>query len=42
VAQVCTLTWFCSLGNIHAQSSGYRFIGQQIVAEYAAGGGRGA
>jgi len=41
VAEVCTLTWYCSQGNIHANTAGYTFIGQQIVAEYAGGGGRG-
>jgi len=35
VAEVCTLTWYCSLGNIHANTAGYTFIGQQIGAEYA-------
>ena len=35
VAEVCMLTWYCSLGNIHANTAGYTFIGQQIVAEYA-------
>ncbi len=35
VAEVCTLTWYCSLGNIHANTAGYTFIGQQIANEYA-------
>ena len=35
VAQVCTLTWYCAVGSIHANTRGYAFIGQQIVAEYA-------
>ena len=35
VAKVCTLTWFCSQGNIHATTKGYTFIGQLIVAREA-------
>jgi lysophospholipase L1-like esterase len=35
VARVCELTWYCALGNIHANTEGYKFIGQQIVAAYA-------
>jgi lysophospholipase L1-like esterase len=35
VAKVCTLTWFCSQGNIHATTKGYTFIGQLIVGRYA-------
>jgi lysophospholipase L1-like esterase len=35
VAKVCTLTWYCAVGSIHANTEGYDFIGQQIVAEYA-------
>ncbi len=34
VARVCGFTWYCSIGNIHANSSGYAFIGAQIVKEY--------
>jgi lysophospholipase L1-like esterase len=34
VARVCELTWYCSLGNIHANTAGYEFIGEQIVAAY--------
>lgn len=34
VARVCNLTWYCSQGNIHANTSGYDFIGKQIVATY--------
>jgi lysophospholipase L1-like esterase len=34
VAKVCTLTWFCKEGNIHATSKGYALIGQLIVAKY--------
>jgi lysophospholipase L1-like esterase len=35
VAKVCTLTWFCTQGNIHATTKGYTFIGQLIAARYA-------
>jgi len=35
VAQVCKLTWYCAVGSVHANTDGYSFIGQQIVAEYA-------
>jgi lysophospholipase L1-like esterase len=35
VARVCSLTWFCNQGNIHATTKGYTFIGQLIVARYA-------
>jgi lysophospholipase L1-like esterase len=35
VANVCALTWFCTLGNIHAKSVGYALIGRLIVARYA-------
>jgi lysophospholipase L1-like esterase len=35
VAKVCTLTWFCQVGNIHATNAGYRFIGQLVAARYA-------
>ncbi len=31
VAQVCTLTWYCQLGNIHANNTGYMDIGKLIV-----------
>jgi lysophospholipase L1-like esterase len=34
VARVCSYTWYCSVGNIHANSSGYTFIGDQVVKEY--------
>jgi len=30
VAQVCALTWYCQLGNIHANTTGYALIGQLI------------
>jgi lysophospholipase L1-like esterase len=32
VWEVCTLTYFCSQGNIHANTKGYEFIGKLIVA----------
>ena len=35
VASVCTLSWFCSQGNIHATTRGYTFIGKLIVARFA-------
>ena len=34
VASVCTLTWFCAQGNIHATTSGYTLIGKLVVARY--------
>jgi lysophospholipase L1-like esterase len=34
VAKVCQLTWFCQLGNIHAKTAGYHFIGEEILATY--------
>jgi lysophospholipase L1-like esterase len=36
VAEICQLTYFCSLGNIHANTTGYTFIGKLIVAHLAA------
>jgi hypothetical protein len=36
VAKVCTLTWFCKEGNIHATNSGYELIGKLIVSKYDA------
>jgi lysophospholipase L1-like esterase len=36
VAKVCTLTWFCKQGNIHATTKGYTLIGQLVAARYAA------
>ena len=36
VATVCTLTWFCSQGNIHATTKGYTFIGNLVVAKFVA------
>jgi lysophospholipase L1-like esterase len=35
VAGVCTLSWFCKLGNIHATTKGYLLIGKLIVPRYA-------
>ena len=34
VGEICQLTYFCSEGNIHANSAGYTFIGQLVVSEY--------
>jgi hypothetical protein len=31
VDEVCTLTWYCQLGNIHANTAGYTAIGNLIV-----------
>ena len=31
VDEVCTLTWYCQLGNIHANTTGYTLIGNLIV-----------
>jgi lysophospholipase L1-like esterase len=36
VAKVCTLTWFCAQGNIHAKTVGYNLIGKLIVGSYQA------
>lgn len=36
VAQVCQLTYFCSQGNIHANSTGYALIGRLIADYYEA------
>jgi lysophospholipase L1-like esterase len=33
VASVCTLTWFCALGNIHATTKGYTLIGKLVIAK---------
>jgi lysophospholipase L1-like esterase len=35
VNEICQLTYFCSLQNIHANTRGYRFIGSLIVAALA-------
>lgn len=34
VAGVCTYSWFCAQGNIHATTPGYTLIGKLIVAKY--------
>ena len=34
VGEICQLTYFCSEGNIHANTFGYIFIGQLAVAHY--------
>jgi len=36
VASVCTLTWFCAQGNIHATTKGYTLIGTLVVARFGA------
>ncbi len=35
VASVCTLTWFCKMGNIHATTKGYLLIGKLVALRYA-------
>jgi lysophospholipase L1-like esterase len=35
VVQVCKLTWFCTLGNIHANTKGYTDIGKLITTSLA-------
>ena len=37
VASVCTLTWYCAQGNIHARSAGYAAEGKMIVSAFNAG-----
>jgi lysophospholipase L1-like esterase len=34
VAEVCELTYFCSMGNIHANTKGYDLIGGLVAKEY--------
>ena len=34
VAKICTLTWFCSKGDIHAKTPGYDLIGQLVANQY--------
>ena len=34
VAQVCKLTWYCTLQNIHAKTIGYNDIGKYITKEF--------
>jgi len=36
VSKVCTLTWFCKKGNIHATTKGYTLIGKLVFARYSA------
>ena len=36
VASVCSLTWFCAQGNIHATTKGYSLIGRLVVARFGA------
>ncbi len=36
VALVCSLTWFCAQGDIHAHTNGYTLIGKLVVARYHA------
>lgn len=36
VAKVCTLTWFCAKGNIHAKTGGYALIGKLVTSAYRA------
>ena len=36
VASVCTLTWFCAQGSIHATTPGYTLIGKLVVDRYNA------
>jgi lysophospholipase L1-like esterase len=33
VWEICKLTYFCSLGNIHANTKGYTFIAKLVVAD---------
>ncbi len=35
VWEICKLTYFCTLGNIHANTKGYTFIGKLVVADLA-------
>jgi lysophospholipase L1-like esterase len=35
VARVCALTWYCQVGNIHATTEGYTFIGKLVTARFA-------
>jgi len=34
VGDVCTYSWFCKKGNIHATTKGYDLIGQLVTAQY--------
>lgn len=35
VASVCSLTWFCAQGNIHATTKGYTLIGKLVAARFS-------
>jgi lysophospholipase L1-like esterase len=35
VVEVCKLTWYCQLGNIHANTKGYTEIGKLITAAFS-------
>jgi lysophospholipase L1-like esterase len=35
VASVCTFSWFCAKGNIHATTKGYTLIGKLVAARFA-------
>ena len=37
VWEICTITWYCSEQNIHANTVGYEFIGKLVTADYKAG-----
>ena len=37
VKRVCDLTWFCALGDIHANDKGYRVIAKLVLAELRRG-----
>lgn len=36
VWEICKLTYYCSQGNIHANTKGYDFIGQLVFADFSA------
>jgi hypothetical protein len=36
VASVCSLTWFCARGDIHANTRGYTLMGRLVVARFTA------
>jgi lysophospholipase L1-like esterase len=36
VWEICSLTYYCTLNNIHANTKGYDFIGKLVVADLAA------
>jgi lysophospholipase L1-like esterase len=37
VWEICTITWYCQLQNIHANTLGYQFIGKLVATTYKAG-----